>query len=85
MNKKRGKRGKYKKKDVILSEGGDCTMNSRQLILMYDSIIHNLDMDSDKYLIAFDAITRRRDELINKKSMYSKKIKLTTNWYKPSL
>ena len=59
----------------------DSRMNNKQLISAYNNVIDNLDKNSDTYLISFNAITRRRDELINKKGLHSKKIRLKTNWY----
>ena len=59
----------------------DSRMNNRQLISAYNNVLDNLDKNSDTYLISFNAITRRRDELINRKGLHSKKIRLKTNWY----
>ena len=63
----------------------DSRMNNRQLISAYNNVLDNLDKNSDTYLISFNAITRRRDEIINKKGLHSKKIRLKTNWYRPSI
>lgn len=55
----------------------------RELVLLYDRVIDNLDRDDDNYPRTWNAISRRRDELINRNKLYSKKIKLRKNWYKP--
>ena len=59
-------------------------LSSRELILIYDRILDNLDRDDENYPKIWGAISRRRDQIIKEKKLYSKKIKLMTNWYKPS-
>jgi hypothetical protein len=56
-------------------------MKNKRLISLYDKIVDNLNMDNKNYLIAFNAITGRRDKIIEENSLYSKKIKLKTNWF----
>ena len=58
-------------------------LSSRELVLIYDRILDNLDRNEDNYPKTWTAISRRRDQLVKEKKLYSKKIKLKTSWYKP--
>mgnify|MGYP003153207729 CR=1 FL=1 len=61
----------------------DERIGKRELVLLYDQILDRLDKDDDKFHIKWKAISRRRDEIVERDNLYSKKIKLITNWYKP--
>ena len=61
----------------------DERIGKRELVLLYDQILDNLDKNDDKFHIKWKAISRRRDKIVERDNLYSKKIKLITNWYKP--
>ena len=50
---------------------------------MCNSCLNGLDKDDDKFQINWKAISKRRDEIVKRDNLYSKKIKLITSWYKP--
>ena len=58
-------------------------LSSRELVLIYDRILDNLDRNNENYPKTWCAISKRRDQIVEKNSLYSKKIKLKKNWYKP--
>ena len=58
-------------------------MNDSELITVYDGVLKKLDRNKESFSITWAAVSRRRDEIVKSKSLYRKKIKLTTQWYKP--
>ena len=63
--------------------GLDEKMNDGDLITLYDRILDGLDRNDEGYAIQWTAISRRRDQIVHRGGLYSKKIKLMSNWYKP--
>ena len=47
----------------------DERIGKRELVLLYDQILDNLDKNDDKFHIKWKAISRRRDEIVERDNM----------------
>ena len=64
--------------------GIDCSISPKELVLLYDRILDNLDRNNENYARMWGVLAERRDKLVERDYLYSKKIKLKKQWFKPS-
>ena len=64
--------------------GIDCSISPKELVLLYDRIMDNLNRNDKNYARIWSVLAERRDKLVERDYLYSKKIKLKKQWFKPS-
>ena len=64
--------------------GVDGSISPKELVLLYDRIMDNLNRNNENYARIWGVLAERRDKLVERDYLYSKKIKLKKQWFKPS-
>jgi len=63
--------------------GINSSISPKKLVLLYDRIMNNLNRNNENYARIWGVLAERRDKLVERDCLYSKKIKLKKHWYKP--